>query len=71
MSADNYLKIEQQGKGFVLFYGCASNDWRTGKGRFNTLEEAVKEATEIQQDEIIEYGLSISLAQSKASEAER
>ncbi len=57
MSADNYLHIAQEGKEYILYYGCASNDHRTEKGRFDTIEAAIKASQAYES----EYGLSFDL----------
>lgn len=67
MSADNYLRVVQKGKKYKVVYGCASNDWTTDRGTFSSLEEAVRFAQEIQTNEIIEYGISFSLAEKETT----
>ena len=58
MSADNYLTIERNGKGWSVFDGCASTDWKKPRDEiFNTRDEAIDEAQNIQSSEMIEYGL--------------
>ena len=59
MSADNYLTVERNGKGWSVFDGCASTDWKKPRHEvFETRDEAIDEAQKIQCEEIIEYGLS-------------
>lgn len=55
MSADNYEHIVKEDGKFVLYHGCASNDYRSKSGTFDTLEEAINAS------EGSEYGLSFNL----------
>ena len=59
MSADNYLTVERNGKGWSVFDGYASNDWKKPRRKvFDTRDEAIDEAQKIQFEEIVEYGIS-------------
>lgn len=60
MSADNFLTVERKNDKWIVKSGCAS----TGKTfdcfdkEFDTRDEAIDYATEIQETEIVEYGIS-------------
>lgn len=54
MSADDYTTVEPRENKYVLFKGCASNDFRSELGEYDTLEEAVRAAPPT------EYGLAIT-----------
>ena len=58
MSADNYLTVERDGDKWAVKDGCASNDWKQIRELFNTRDEAIDAAQKIQEEEMIEYGLS-------------
>ena len=55
MSADNYELIKKSNGKFILYHGCASNDYRKETGTFDTLEDAINAS------EGSEYGLSFDL----------
>lgn len=60
MSADNFLTVERKGKKWIVKSGCASNGNTFdcfGK-EFDTRNEAIDYAQEIQETEIVEYGLT-------------
>ena len=57
MSADNYQLIAKEKDKYVLYEGCASNDFRSKVGAYNTIEEAIK----VSQESYTEYGLSFDL----------
>lgn len=62
MSADNYEHISKENGKYVLYYGCASNDWRKKQGTFDNLEDAIKAASED-----TEYGLSFNLEEQEGT----
>ena len=57
MSADNYLRVVQKGKKYEVRDGNASTGHETVRKTFNSLEEAVRYAEEIRENEIVEYGV--------------
>lgn len=61
MSADNYLRIIKIGKKYEVREGNASTGYENPRGSSSTLEGAIKLANEFQENEIIEYGLRVSL----------
>lgn len=71
MSADNYITVERNGQGWSVFNGCASNDWKKPRDEiFDTRDEAIDEAQNIQSAEIIEYGLTYIEPIQPANEAD-
>lgn len=59
MSADNYELIKKENGKFVLYNGCASNDYKRAVGTYDALEEAIKAS------EGSEYGLHFDLGEDK------
>ena len=57
MSADDFTMIKKKSKKYIIVYGCASNDYTTEKGTFDTLEDAIKLAQSLHT----EYGISFDL----------
>lgn len=62
MSADDYEHIKKEDGKFVLYRGCASNDYRRKVAVFDTLEEAIKASRGS------EYGLSFDLDEERGKQ---
>lgn len=62
MSANNYILIKQTEKGYEITIRDADTNYQLGKETVvKTLEEAVKVASRIEKEEIVEYGIYFEL----------
>lgn len=59
MSADNFLSVRRKGDKWVVKDGNASTgiEWERPKDVFDTRDQAIDRAMQIQGEEIVEYGL--------------